>query len=81
MHEDDVIETNKDFLVTETTLRHDLSADALLRFCKMRKMTGSVVFTIRDGGVRGVSVHERTKPLTEPESEKVRKDLGMEDFT
>lgn len=54
------------YLLTETQIRRNISADEILRYLKTRRTTGVVTFNLVEGGVRSITIGERTKPTREP---------------
>lgn len=77
MDEDDMIRTNVDFLVTETTLDPSLPAEKVVKLLRSRRTTGQLVFHLSEGGIQKVALVEKTKTVDGPRK-KIRELLGME---
>jgi hypothetical protein len=74
---EELIKTNHDFLVTETTLDPKLPVDAVVKVFRERKTTGQLTFHLSQGGVQKIALVEKTK-ADEEQSEKIRDILDME---
>lgn len=77
MEEDRLLETNKDYLVTESKLHKGISIDSLLALLHLRKSNAHVNIVVNNGGVAGVTVTERTK-AGEKQSQEIRRIMNME---
>jgi hypothetical protein len=77
MIKDEMIENNHDFLVTESTIRKDISLDSLDIALREKKMTGKVEIDYNQGGKRQIVVRERTK-ATEKQRDEIRQVFGMD---
>jgi hypothetical protein len=76
MPDDQILETNSDFLVTQSTIKRNTAPDTILRMLRSRKATGELCFDLIEGGVRRIRLSERTK-ASEAERDEIRKILGM----
>ncbi|MGC1416776.1 MAG: hypothetical protein WA817_15935 [Candidatus Acidiferrum sp.] len=76
MDDEEVVQANKDFLVTETTLDPKVPVDAVMLWLRSRKATGSLMVDISQGGTQRVVLLEKTK-APQGLREKVRKILGV----
>lgn len=74
---DNVIETNRDYFLTTTTIRTSVALDTLFRILRERRTSGDLCFHLNKGGVRRIELSER-KPLTEKKADEVRDVLRME---
>lgn len=77
MNPDDIIATKDDFLTTEMLLKNDVSADSVLSIVSAKRTTGRLTFEFNSGGVRSVTLIQRTK-ADEKQREGIRKILGVE---
>lgn len=77
MKEDEMIRTNVDFLVTETTLDPAIPVDKIVNLLRARKTTGQLTVHLSQGGLQKVALTEKTKADGE-QAEKIRDILGME---
>lgn len=75
MNENDMVKTNHDFVVTETTIDPKLSADLVVKFLRERRTTGQLVFHLSQGGLQKVSLVEKTK-ASGSQSTQIRELLG-----
>jgi len=75
--EDEMIEGNQDFFVTESTINKKVLPEDLLCTLRARKMTGRVEFHYNQGGLRRIVVVETTA-ANERQRDKIRQALGME---
>lgn len=73
--EEDMIKTNVDFLVTETTLDKEIPLESVVKVLRARKTTGQLVFHLSQGGVQKVALVEKTKAGAK--SDAIREILGM----
>ena len=73
---DELIRTNIDYLVTETTLDPNAPVEQVVTAIRERKTTGRLIFDLSQGGIQKVSLTERTK--TGAARKKIRQTLGME---
>ena len=78
MKPDDIIETTKDIFVTENTIKKTVPPNDILVVMKERKATGEIHIEVNDGGVRNITVREKTK-IPAAQAEAVRNVLGMDD--
>lgn len=76
MNDNDLVEQNHDYLVTETTIRKNISADKIIELLKARGTTGELCFDFRNGGIRKIRLSEQTK-ANESERDEIRKILRM----
>lgn len=76
MDDNDLVEKNYDYLVTETTISKTISADKIVALLKARRTTGELCFDFRDGGIRKIRLSEQTK-ASESERDEIRKILRM----
>jgi hypothetical protein len=76
MKEDEIIISNDDFLVTESSIRKNVSQEALASLLKDRKATASVTTRLLQGGTASIVVIEKTR-ITEKQRIKIREILGM----
>ncbi len=74
--EERLVRSNKDVLVTETTIDTKMPPDTLLSYLKGRSTTGSVTFHLIQGGIRQIVVVEKTK-VPEPKRDNIRDSLGI----
>ena len=77
MSEEDIIEKNTDYLVTETTIKKDTSAEVLEEALVGRKATVSVCTRMLQGGKASITVIEKTK-IAEKDRDAIRQILGMQ---
>ena len=77
MKEDSLIEENKDFLVTESIVKKDVSPNELARFLQKSKSTANITTRILEGGTASRTVVEKTR-INEKQREQIRNILGME---
>lgn len=78
MREDELIKTNADFLLTETTfVDGKIPPETILRVIRERKTTGELTYHISEGGIQRVVLKEKTR-CTAAQRETVREILGME---
>jgi len=73
---EELIKTNVDFLLTETTLDPKISAQSIVTVLRERKTTGELVFNLSEGGIQRILLREKTK-ADEEESERLRQVMGM----
>lgn len=76
MDDNDLIEQNHDYLVTETTIKKNISADKIIELLKARKTTGELCFDFSNGGIRKIRLSEQTK-TSEQQRDEIRDILGM----
>ena len=74
---DELMKTNVDFLVTETTLDPKLAVERVVTLMPARKTTGQLTFHLSQGGVQKIALLEKTK-ANEAQRGKIREVLGME---
>ena len=74
---DELMITNHDFLVTETTLDSKIDAERIVTLLRARKTTGQLVFHFSQGGIQKVALTEKTK-ASDRQREKIRDILGMQ---
>ena len=74
---DELMKTNVDFLVTETTLDPKLAVERVVTLMRARKTTGQLTFHLSQGGVQKIALLEKTK-ANEAQRGKIREVLGME---
>ncbi len=77
MKEQDIIENNNDFLVTETTIKKDTDPATLAEILHTRKATANVTTRVLQGGTASVTIIEKTK-LSEKQRDAIRQILGMD---
>jgi len=77
MEDEDMIKTNVDSLLTETTLDPRIPPEVILEKLKKRKTTGQLVFHMTQGGLQRVALTEKTK-ANDMQAEKIRDILGFE---
>ncbi len=73
---DELMKTNVDFLVTETTLDPLVPVEKVVGLLRGRKTTGQLTIHLSQGGIQKVALTEKTK-ANESQSEKIRDVLGM----
>ncbi len=73
---DELMKTNVDFLVTETTLDPLVPVEKVVGLLRGRKTTGQLTIHLSQGGIQKVAPTEKTK-ANESQSEKIRDVLGM----
>ncbi len=66
---------NCEYLITETRLKADISADAIISVIRAHRATGSLTFQFHEGGIRDVLLTEKTKP-SQPQRDEIRKILN-----
>ncbi len=76
MTEDDFAQSNVDVFTTQTTIRPNISLDALVAFLRSRKATGEIRVLLNQGGKQQVLLTEHTK-LKEDDREIIRKLLKI----
>lgn len=77
MSTDDLMTKNTDFLCTETSIKSATPAGRLLLLLQARSTTGRLTFDLIKGGVRQITLSEKT-PATESQREEIRRILDME---
>jgi len=77
MNEDEIIVSNVDYLVTETTVKKTVSPKELADMLKDKKSTASISMRLLQGGMASITVTEKTR-LTEKQRDQIRSILGME---
>jgi len=78
MCEDDLIKTNSDFLLTETTfVDGKIPPETVLDVVRRRKTTGQLTVHLSQGGIQKIVLTEKTK-ANESQREQIREILGME---
>jgi len=77
MEDEDMVKTNVDYLVTQTTLDPRLPVDTVVTVLRKRKTTGKLTFDLSQGSVQRVELTEKTK-ADGLKSRKVRDVLGMD---
>lgn len=77
MDDNDLIEQNHDFIVTETTIKRNVSAEKLIELLKARKTTGELCFDFAKGGIRKIRLSESTK-ANEEQRDEIRKIVGFD---
>ena len=77
MDEEELIKTNTDFLVTETTLDAAIPVDKIVTVLRERKTTGQLTVHLSQGGLQKIALTEKTKVGGAQES-KIRRILGWE---
>ena len=75
--EEEVIETNEDFLLTESTIKKNVSLSDLTEFMKKRKTTTSITTRILQGGIASICVAQKTK-ISKKQRDSIRHILGMQ---
>ncbi len=76
MTEDDFAQSNVDVFTTQTTIRPNISLDALVAFLRSRKATGEIRVLLNQGGKQQILLTEHTK-LKEDDREIIRKLLKI----
>jgi hypothetical protein len=76
MEEQDMIKTNIDSLVTDTTLDPRISPETIVDALRRRKTTGQLVFHLSQGGIQKILLTEKTK-ANDDQAEIIRKVLGF----
>jgi uncharacterized protein YifN (PemK superfamily) len=77
MREDDLIKTNTDFLLTETTfVDGKIPPETVLRVVRERKTTGELTVHLSQGGIQKIVLKEKTR-ASEMQRDKIREILGM----
>ena len=76
MTEDEFVQSNVDVFTTQTTIRPNISLDALVTFLRSRKATGEIRILLNQGGKQTVLLTEHTK-LKEADREIIRKLLKI----
>jgi hypothetical protein len=74
--EQDMIKTNVDSLVTDTTLDPRISPETIVEALKRRKTTGQLVFHMSQGGIQKILLTEKTK-ADDDQASRIRKILGF----
>jgi len=77
MEEEDLIKTNVDAFLTETTLDPSLPIPTVLTFLRKRQTTGQLTFFLNQGGIMRVMLTEKTKAKYAA-AKKIRAVLDME---
>ena len=78
MNEEDLIKTNTDFLLTETTfVDGKIAPETVLKVVRDRKTTGELTIHLSQGGIQRIVLKEKTR-ANESQRDKVRQILGME---
>ncbi|PWT73820.1 MAG: hypothetical protein C5B60_07665 [Chloroflexi bacterium] len=76
MDAEEMIDRNNDYLVTETTIRAKISGDAILDHLRSRKTTGRLTFELIEGGIRRITLSEKTR-APERQRDEIRQLFGM----
>jgi hypothetical protein len=77
MREDELIKTNADFLLTETTfVDGKIPPETILKVIRERKTTGELTYHLSEGGIQRIVLKEKTR-ATPAQRDKVREVLGM----
>jgi uncharacterized protein YifN (PemK superfamily) len=77
MREDDLIRTNTDYLLTETTfVDGKIPPETVLKVVRERKTTGELTVHLSQGGIQKIVLKEKTR-ANEPQRDKIREILGM----
>ena len=76
MEDEDMVKSNADFLLTETTVDPKLPVEKVVAWLRSRRVTGTLRFDLSQGGVQQVSLVEKTKASLE-QRRKVREILGV----
>lgn len=78
MREDELIKTNTDFLLTETTfVDGNVPPETVLRVVRQRKTTGELTVHLSQGGIQKIVLKEKTR-ASESQRDQIREILGME---
>ena len=77
MEDEDLVKTNVDSLLTETTLDPKIAVDTIVTTLRNRKTTGQLVFHLSQGGIQKVALTEKTK-ASDTQAEQIRELLGMD---
>lgn len=76
--EDDLIKTNADFLLTETTfVDGKIPPETVLKVVRDRKTTGELTVHLSQGGIQKIVLKEKTR-ATESQRERIREILDMQ---
>ena len=76
MAENGFFKANKDFLVTETPVDPRVDVAQLLAYLRQERTTGDVVLHLIEGGIRDITMSEKTKASME-QRKRIREILGM----
>jgi uncharacterized protein YifN (PemK superfamily) len=77
MREDDLIRTNTDYLLTETTfVDGKIPPETVLKVVRERKTTGELTVHLSQGGIQKIVLKEKTR-ASETQRDKIREILGM----
>jgi hypothetical protein len=77
MDEQEMIKTNSNFLVTETTLDPKLPVEKVVEVLRERRTIGQLVLHLSQGAVQKIALVERTKAEGHQVTQ-IREVLGME---
>jgi hypothetical protein len=77
IREDELIRTNSDFLLTETTfVDGKIPPETVLKVVRERKTTGQLLIHLSEGGIQRIVLTEKTR-ANEAQRDKIREILGM----
>jgi hypothetical protein len=76
MDDEEMVKTNADYLVTETTIDPKLPVDKVVAWLRERRVIGQLIFHLSQGGIQKVQLVEKTKAKS-GQREKVRGVLGV----
>lgn len=72
----DIIESNSDYLLTETSLRTDTPHSEIMQIIKKSNTTGSLCYQLSDGGIRRIELKQKTKARGDAKRDKLREMFG-----
>lgn len=78
MKAEELVKTNADFLVTETTIDPKIPVEKIVQTLREWKTTGQFVVHLAQGGIQKISLTEKTKTAV-GQSAKIREFLGWEE--
>lgn len=74
MKAEDVIRSNEDYVVTESTIPKNIEPADLFAFCREQRTSGTLVFEFFRGGIRRVVLNEKTL-IPESQRRSIRRSL------
>lgn len=78
MKAEELVKTNADFLVTETTIDPKIPVEKIVQTLREWKTTGQFVVHLSEGGIQKVSLTEKTRTAID-QSAKIRRLMGWEE--
>ena len=78
MREDELIKTNVDYLVTETSfVDGKVPPETVLKVIRDRKTTGRLTYHLSEGGIQRIVLEEKTR-TTRAQRDKIDEILGVD---